>query len=283
MLSSLFESLRDALVADSPVCVATVIAIDAGFEPTADTDESATNVELGAAIVVLPDGTVSGSLGNADLDRSVRRDALGHLDSGVSAIRHYGARGEARHERLAIFIEAFVPSPRMVIFGAVDFSASLARVAKTLGYKVIVCDPRETFATTIRFPMADEVIVAWPQRYLESFGDSLGPRDAVCVLTHDPKFDVPALVGAVGTAVGYIGAMGSRRTTAARKERLREAGVEEKDLNRIMAPIGLDIGASTPEETAVSICAEIIATRSGSSSGASLSQVAGPIHPRATA
>lgn len=281
MLSPLFEAVRDALVADTPVSIATVIGIDPVFEPPTASDVSEANLALGSAMVVWRDGAIFGSLGNADLDRSVRRDALGHLDSGVSAIRHYGARGEARHESLAIFIETFVPPPRMVIFGAVSFSASLASVAKTLGYKVIVCDPRETFATNIRFPMADEVVVSWPQKYLESVGDSLGERDAICVITHDPKFDVPALVGAVRTAAGYIGAMGSRRTTSAREGRLREAGLDDKDVARIMAPIGLDIGASTPEETAISICAEIIAKRSGDASGASLRNVAGPIHPRA--
>jgi xanthine dehydrogenase accessory factor len=165
----------------------------------------------------------------------------------------------------------------MVIFGAVDFTRALAQVAKVLGYRVVVCDARAVFATRQRFPMADEVVNEWPDRYLEKVGPELGPRDAVCVLTHDTKFDVPAIVGSLATQVGYLGAMGSRRTHARRVERLREVGVTDADLARIMAPIGLDIGARTPEETAVSICAEIIAERTGRAAG-SLRSGSGPIH-----
>jgi len=177
-----------------------------------------------------------------------------------------------------VFIEAFAPPPRMLIFGAVDFAAALARVAKVLGYRVTVCDARAVFATPSRFPAADEVIVEWPDRHLASVGGALGPRDAVCVLTHDPKFDVSAVEAALRTAVGYIGAMGSRRTTAEREKRLRAAGVDDAKIARVMAPIGLDIAARTPEETAVSICAEIIAVRAGRQSSASLSRTDGPIH-----
>jgi xanthine dehydrogenase accessory factor len=165
----------------------------------------------------------------------------------------------------------------MVIFGAVDFTASLVKVAKVLGYRVTVCDARPVFATRARFPQADEVIVSWPDRHLAEVGPSLGPRDAVCVLTHDPKFDVPAIVSALGTSVGYLGAMGSRRTTDERADRLRAAGVDEEDLARVMAPIGLDIGARTPEETAVAICGEIIALRAGRRPP-SLRDRPGPIH-----
>ena len=152
----------------------------------------------------------------------------------------------------------------MIIFGAVDFTAALAQVAKVLGYRVTVCDAREMFATRARFPFADEVVVDWPHRLLARIGPELTPRDAVCVLTHDAKFDVPAIVAALATEVGYLGAMGSRRTHAARVERLREAGVDDAGLARLLAPIGLDLGARTPEETAVSICAEIISLRTGS-------------------
>jgi xanthine dehydrogenase accessory factor len=176
-----------------------------------------------------------------------------------------------------VFIEAFAPPPRMVIVGAVDFTASLARVAKVLGFRVTVCDARPVFATRTRFPMADEVVVARPDRYLAEAGKSLGPRDAVCILTHDLKFDVPAVATALDTSVGYVGAMGSRRTTEERSARLREAGVDEPGLARLMAPIGLDIGSRTPEETAVAICAEIIALRSGRAAP-SLRDGEGPIH-----
>jgi xanthine dehydrogenase accessory factor len=192
-------------------------------------------------------------------------------------MRHYGLHGEARQDDVTVFIESFALPPQLLIFGAVDFTAALARVGKVLGYRVTVCDARAVFATAARFPMADEVIVEWPHRHLEKVGVELGPRDAVCVLTHDPKFDVPAVIAALDTRVGYIGAMGSRRTHAERLERLREAGVTDDTFGRLMSPIGLDIGARTPEETAVSICAEIIALRTGRRPP-SLRDTEGPIH-----
>ena len=167
----------------------------------------------------------------------------------------------------------------MWIFGAVDFTAALARVAKVLGYRVLVCDAREIFATGRRFPMADEVRVTWPGPVFAERGDRLTGRDAVCILTHDPKFDVPAIVGALATRVGHIGVMGSRRTHERRLERLAEAGVTSaEDLGRLMSPIGLDLGARTPEETAISICAEIIAGRTGRAARP-LREADGPIHP----
>jgi xanthine dehydrogenase accessory factor len=165
----------------------------------------------------------------------------------------------------------------MLIFGAVDFTAALGKVAKVLGYRVTVCDAREIFATRRRFPMADEVLVSWPGPVFEERGADLGPRDAVCILTHDPKFDVPAIEGALGTRVGYIGVMGSRKTHAKRLERLAEVGIEGPMLDRVMSPIGLDIGARSPEETAISICAEIIARRTGRGAP-SLRDASGAIH-----
>lgn len=166
----------------------------------------------------------------------------------------------------------------MWIFGAVDFTAALAKVAKFTGYHVTVCDAREVFATRRRFPMADDVIVSWPTPLFEKEGQVLGPRDAVCILTHDPKFDVPAIQGALRTSVGYIGVMGSRKTHAKRLERLTEVGVTDaSDLARLLSPIGLDLGARTPEETAIAICAEIIARRTGRLA-TSLSATNGPIH-----
>ncbi len=165
----------------------------------------------------------------------------------------------------------------MWIFGSVDFTAALGRVAKVLGYHVVICDARAVFTTPRRFPMADELIVDWPHRLVEARGAELGPADAICVLTHDPKFDVPAIVAALRTGVGYLGAMGSRRTHEDRTERLRAEGVSEEDLARIMSPIGLDIGARTPEETAVSIIAEVIAQRTGRPAP-SLRDTEGDIH-----
>jgi xanthine dehydrogenase accessory factor len=208
----------------------------------------------------------------------VIRDARGELAAGTTAVRRYGEHGEARESVVAVFVETFAPPPRMLVFGAVDFTAALTKVAKVLGYRVTVCDAREVFATRARFPLADEVVVDWPDRLLGRVGGGLTARDAVCVLTHDAKFDVPALMAALATDVGYVGAMGSRRTHAERIVRLEEAGVDGSSLRRIRAPIGLDIGARTPEETAVSICSEIIAQHTGRHDARPLRDTEGPIH-----
>jgi xanthine dehydrogenase accessory factor len=259
----IYETLAAALRQEQPVAVATVIE----------------GPNVGAKLLVTPEGDAAGSLGDAGLDRVVARDARGELAAGVTEVRHYGEHGEARERSVAVFIECFAPLPRMLIFGAVDFTSALATVAKALGYRVTVCDAREVFATRRRFPMADEVVVEWPNRLLERVGPTLGPRDAVCVLTHDVKFDVPAIIAALATDVGYLGAMGSRRTHAARVERLREEGVDEAGIARVRAPIGLDLGARTPEETAIAICAEIIALRTGRAANvAPLRDTDGPIH-----
>ena len=259
----IYDELSAAIRAEDPIALATVTG----------------GPNLGAKRLVRLDGSVTGTLGDPDLDRVVTRDAIAELDAGRSATRHYGPHGEARQDEVEVFIESFAPPPRMIIFGAVDFTAALTRVGKVLGYRVIVCDARPVFATAQRFPMADEVVVDWPDRYLEASGGDLGPRDAVCVLTHDHKFDVPAIVSSLKTRVGYLGAMGSRRTQAERVERLKAAGVDGEGLERLHAPIGLDIGARTPEETAVSICAEIIAARTGRRVP-SLRETDGPIHAR---
>ena len=258
----MFEALADALRADRPVALATVIA----------------GPGLGAKLLIENGRPPLGGLGDDDLDRVVARDALAELGAGLTAVRHYGDHGEAREDTVSVFIETFAAPARMIIFGAVDFTAALAKVAKVLGYVVTVCDARSAFATPARFPMADDVVNEWPDRYLDAVGSTLGFRDAICVLTHDAKFDVPAIVGALATDVGYLGAMGSRRTHATRLARLRETGVDEASLGRIMAPIGLDIGSRTPEEAAVAICAEIIALRTGRSAAPSLSAGTGPIH-----
>ena len=260
-MTSIYETLRDTLAAEEAVALATMVE----------------GPDVGAKLLVRPGAAPLGTLGNPDLDRVVARDALGELEAGLTSTRHYGPNGEARAADVAVFIESFAPTPRMVIFGAVDFTAALARAGKVLGYRVTVCDARAVFATVQRVPMADEVVNDWPDRYLTKVGEELGPRDAVCVLTHDHKFDVPALVGALDTRAGYIGAMGSRRTHDDRVRRLREAGVGDDGLSRIMAPIGLDIGARTPEETAIAICAEIIALRTGRHAP-SLRDGSGPIH-----
>jgi xanthine dehydrogenase accessory factor len=274
-VSQLYAVLRDCLRAEEPVALATVIEVSPDAGGTTPSPEVPPRV--GAKLLVRRGSDVLGSLGDPDLDQAVVKDLVGALESGLTGERHYGWRGEINGTSVAVFIEAFTPAPHMVIFGAVDFTRALVRVANVLGFRVTVCDARPVFATRTRFPDADEVVVDWPDRYLSRIGAQLGPGDAVCVLTHDAKFDVPAIVGALATDVGYIGAMGSRRTKEDREGRLLEAGVTEKDLSRIMAPIGLAIGARTPEETAVAICAEIIAIRSGSAV-ASLRDGTGPIH-----
>jgi xanthine dehydrogenase accessory factor len=250
---SVFERYAALLRAEQPVALATVID----------------GPQVGAKLLVEPGQAPIGTLGHPELDRVVARDALAELEAAQSGVRNYGPEGQTTPEDLVdqptvrIFVESHAPPPQMWIFGAVDFTAALARVAKVLGYRVVVCDAREVFATRRRFPMADEVKVTWPTPVFDDHGHELGSRDAVCILTHDPKFDLPAVQGALATKVGYIGVMGSRSTHQRRTERLLEAGVTREQLDRLMSPIGLDIGARTPEETAVSICAEIIARRTG--------------------
>ncbi|MHB1987712.1 MAG: XdhC family protein [Acidimicrobiales bacterium] len=282
----LYEALREALVASEPVALVTVVETtkDRAIGGPADVPAAAEVPRLGAKLVVRAgEGAgpvVTGSLGNEELDRVVARDALAALDRGVTVTRHYGPRGEARRDDISVFVESFAPPPHLVIFGAVDFTAALAAAGKLLGFEVTVCDARPVFATARRFPAADEVVVDWPDRLLARIGERLGPRDAICVLTHDTKFDVPAVLAALQTRAGYIGAMGSRRTHEERWSRLVQAGADEADLRRrLMSPIGLDIGARTPEETAVAICAEIIAAGAGTKV-ASLKDASGPIHRR---
>ncbi len=261
MGESIFDVLREAIDNGNPVALATVIEGEGA----------------GNKLILGPTDQAHGTLGNESLDRVVLRDMSGELEAGRTGTRHYGLNGEAREEALTVFIESFAPPPQMLIFGAVDFTAALVRVAKVLGYHVTVCDARAVFATTKRFPLADVVEAQWPDKLLDSVGSTLGIRDAVCVLTHDNKFDVPAITASLKTDVGYIGVMGSRKTHENRSNRLREAGVNDEDFLRIMSPIGSDIGARTPEETAISICAEIIALRTGREAH-SLKQGAGPIH-----
>ncbi len=264
-MTTLFEALSEAIRSEQPAALAEIV-------------EGPDHL-LAAKLLVITGSSsqVLGTLGDPDLDRVVARDVEGELAAGLTVTRHYGLHGEARERDVSVFIESFAPPPRMVIFGAVDFTAALAKVAKILGFRVTVCDARPVFATRARFPMADEVVVSWPDRYLAEVGPLLGPRDAICVLTHDPKFDVPAIVSSLATPVGYLGAMGSRRTTDNRNARLLEAGVSAEGIARVMGPIGLDIGARTPEETAVAICAEIIALRTGKEAP-SLRDREGPVH-----
>ncbi|MGW7412409.1 XdhC family protein [Streptomyces sp. NPDC054863] len=233
---------------------------------------------VGRALLVHPDGTYEGGLGGPhELDRTAAAEAGAMLDAGRTGDLVIGADGSRCGQSLTLLVESSVPAPRMIVFGAIDFASALVRVGKFLGYHVTVCDARPVFATRARFPGADEVVVDWPHRYLDSVSADLDGRTVLCVLTHDAKFDVPLLERALKLPVAYVGAMGSRATHLDRNERLREVGVSEGELARLRSPIGLDLGARTPEETALSIGAEIVAAGRGGT-GVSLTGAHTPIH-----
>lgn len=223
---------------------------------------------VGRRIIVRPD-SVQGTLGLDRADAAVIDDARGLLASGATTVLTYGAEGQRLDAGMRVFVSSFQPRPRMIVFGAIDFAAAVARQGSFLGFRVTVCDARPVFATRARFPDADEVIVSWPHQYLKKEIDEgrIDSRTVLCVLTHDPKFDVPVLDLALRMdgpdRPAYVGAMGSRKTHEDRLVRLREAGLSDEDLSRLTSPIGLDLGGRTPEETAVSVAAEIIALRWG--------------------
>jgi xanthine dehydrogenase accessory factor len=231
---------------------------------------------LGRALLVRPDGSGDGGLGgDPDLERTAAGQARALFDTGRTGTVELSEDGAHCPGGLTLLVESAVPPPRMIVFGAIDFAAALVRVGRFLGYHVTVCDARPVFATRARFPEADEIVVDWPDRYLRRTGTD--GRTVLCVLTHDAKFDIPLLTEALRLPVAYIGAMGSRRTHEDRDRRLREAGLSERELTRLRSPIGLDLGARTSEETAVSIAAEIIAARQGGT-GAPLTGSDTPIH-----
>jgi xanthine dehydrogenase accessory factor len=234
---------------------------------------------VGRRLVVRPE-TVSGSLGSVRADAAVADDARGLLANGSSEILTFGPDGQRRGVGMEVFVASHAPRPRMLVFGAIDFAAAVARQGSILGYRVTVCDARPVFATRARFPTADEVVVDWPHRYLakQAAAGAIDARTAICVLTHEPRFDVPLLEIALRIPeLAYVGAMGSRHTHEDRLTRLRDSGVSEAELARLSSPIGLDLGARTPEETALSIAAEIVARRWGGS-GRPLTEIGGPIH-----
>ncbi|MBO0828292.1 MAG: XdhC family protein, partial [Streptosporangiales bacterium] len=273
-----FGDVIAAVRSGEPVAVVTVIEVE-GSGAVAEGESHTTGVPLlGRRLVVWPDRH-SGTLGSDRLDDAVVDDARGMLAAGSTEVLRLGRNGERRADELALFVQSLAPRPRMIVFGAIDFAASMARMGAFLGFRVTVCDARPVFATRRRFPEVDDLVVDWPHRYLEGQLDAgaVDERTVLCVLTHDPKFDVPLLQVALRTSAAYIGAMGSRRTHVDRITRLREAGVGEQDIARISSPTGLDIGARTPEETAVSIAAEIVQARWGGS-GSRLSALSGPIH-----
>ena len=228
---------------------------------------------LGRRLVVRPEEAgipVQSTLASVRAQAAIADDALGLLAGGRSELLTYGPDGQRRGEGMRVFCAAYAPKPRMLVFGAIDFAAAVARLGSFLGYHVTVCDARPVFATVARFPDDDEVVVAWPHRYLaeQVAAGAIDPHTVICVLTHDPKFDGPLLEVALRLPeVAYVGAMGSRHTVADRIERLREAGLSEEEVARLSSPIGLDLGARTPQETAISIVAEIIAVRWGGGGG----------------
>ncbi|WP_330264161.1 XdhC/CoxI family protein [Streptomyces griseorubiginosus] len=231
---------------------------------------------IGSTLSVLADGGVTyGTLNSGPTDQLVAEEARALLRAGRTSRVTVGGNGDGCPEPLTVLVHVYASRPSMLIFGAVDFAAALSQAGRFLGYRVTVCDARPIFATPARFPHADEVVVDWPHRYLAR--TAVDARTAVCVLTHDAKFDIPLLQLALDLPVGYVGAMGSRRTHDERLRRLREVGVTQEQLARLRSPIGLDLGARTPEETAISITAEIIAHASRAS-GLPLVRVSGPIH-----
>jgi xanthine dehydrogenase accessory factor len=280
------------------------VFIEPGDAATAHLDRVDDAVQRGAGAVAvtviagppellgLHHGDVLRANGYAALADAVARDADALVDVGESAVRRYGpdgcpepagagtvgpagAESWGSPDTVTVFFNVLAAPPRLIILGALDYAASLATVGRFLGYRVTVCDARPVFATAERFPSAHDVVVAWPHKYLAA--TSIDERTAICVLTHDPKFDVPALEVALRSAAVYVGAMGSRRTCEDREQRLREAGITDHELERLRAPIGLDLGASTPAETAVSIAAELVAARR-QGSGEPLRGTSGRIH-----
>ncbi|MEW2548484.1 XdhC/CoxI family protein [Streptomyces sp. NPDC047002] len=261
---------------DRPVVAAALAAAAAGEAVAVARVVDGPADLLGRALLVRQDGRSEGSLGGHPvLDRTAAAEALALLAAGRTGTAVIGADGSRCGRPVTLLVESSVPPPRMIVFGAVDFAAALVRAGKFLGHHVTVCDARPVFATADRFPGADEVVVEWPHRYLAA--TATDARTVLCVLTHDVKFDVPLLEVALRLPVAYVGAMGSRRTHEQRLGRLRDAGLTERELAALRSPIGLDLGARTPEETALSIAAEIVAVRHGGT-GAPLTAGRTPIH-----
>lgn len=255
-LSTIFQSIREASV--QPMVLCTVIQ----------------GKSVGQKVLIKPH-LQQGNLGNQFLEERVIQDARGMLGQSGTRLSHYGIQGEPCGQEITIFFESLGSLPKMIIFGAVDFARALCQLAKFVGYNVIICDPRSALATSQRFPEADAIVVHSPAQYLQSL--EVDEKTVIAVLIHDKKWDVPTLKAAVNTPAAYIGAMGSRKTIEDRRKRLQNAGLTSSEIDRIESPIGLDLGASTPQETAISIMAQIIAHRHGRQ-GESLSANQNPIH-----
>jgi xanthine dehydrogenase accessory factor len=257
-MGELFKAIAHAIREKEPVAVVTEVQ---GPNP-------------GAKMLVGED-SVMGSLGDEKLDRAVVENARGFLDMAQTGTRTYGPQGQGNSEEVEVFIQSFSQPPDLYVLGAVNLASALVRLGKFMGYRVTVADARKVFANKERFPEADEVVVQWPNEFLETA--PISRRTAIVVLTHDPKFDVPILEFALKSPAGYLGAMGSRRTHEKRKANLREVGITDEQMERVHAPLGLDLGARTPEETAISIMAQVVALRSGHAGG-HLDEASGRIH-----
>lgn len=245
-MNELYEELKDLLNQEKGVAQATVVR---GAE------------HVGAKMLVLPGKSTQGTLGNAALDALVIEDAERAIWHGEAGTHTYTVESATHALPFDVFIEGFPPPPTLVIVGAGHIAIPLTTFAKTLNYRVVIVDARAAFATRERFPHADELIVEWPDDVLEKM--DLNPSTSVAVLTHDPKFDEPTLKVVLSRQVGYVGAIGSRKTSEERSERLKKQGLTDEQMSRIHGPIGLNIGSASPEEMALAIMAEIVATRHG--------------------
>lgn len=252
-----FDKILGAISDSRPIVLATV------------TTGSATGQHL-----TLDEAELMASMAGLEAGDNLLSRMASMLNQSASEMLHVG-QVAGPLTSASVFLQSFAPPPRMMVFGAIDFAAAVADIGKFLGYHVTVCDARSTFTTPARFPSVDRLVVDWPHRFLSS--ESVDENTVMCVLTHDPKFDIPLLKAALETPARYIGVMGSRRTHENRLEALRGEGVPDWQLDRLSSPIGLDLGARTPEETAVSIAAEIIATTRGAT-GVPLRECVGAIH-----
>lgn len=291
-LRALGESRPAALAVELPVIHEAAVDDD---DDDDDGDDSGEAAATGRLLLIEPSGTGdsdddltgklkplwrgSGSFGHPRLDEHVITDAGAMIAQGRSGVREYDSSGRRLGAGTRVFVTTSVPPSRLLIFGAIDYAAALSRLGRFLGYKVTVCDARPIFATAERFPDADEVIVSWPHRYLteEVQAGRIDGSTVIAVLTHDLKFDVPVLLEAVRSDAGYIGALGSRRTHSLRVEAMTQAGASSAEIEQIHGPIGLDLGARSPEATAISIFAEVL-LEFAKGSGRSLRSTTGPIH-----
>jgi xanthine dehydrogenase accessory factor len=255
-MNELYEELKELLKQEKGVALATVVGAG-GVGSVGGGGE----VQVGANMLVYPNKSVRSTLGNATLDALVIEDAQQAIWTGQALTRTYSVESETGALAFDVFIEGYPPPPTLIIVGAGHIAIPLTIFAKTLNYRVVVVDARAAFATRERFPLADELIVEWPDEVLEKM--DLNPSTSVAVLTHDPKFDEPTLKVVLARRVGYVGAIGSRKTKAERDERLKKQGLTGEQLAQIHGPIGLNIGANNPEETALAIMAEIVARRHG--------------------